>query len=59
MQKIRLYKIWGAGLETGGTIMYIWGKDSDDAFFHKARKIDPTCVSCQWTGRETEFEENR
>lgn len=48
---LKLYKIWYAS-ETQGTVMYIWAKNADEAFFGTARKIDPKVVSCQWTGLE-------
>lgn len=48
---IRKYKIWRTGLNPNKAY-YIWGKDSDEAFFKIARKLDPNVTSSQWTGDE-------
>lgn len=54
MVKIRQYKI--ERINRSRTY-YIWGKDSDEAFFRIGRQIDPKVVSTQWTGEEKEVSE--
>ena len=51
--KERLYRIWGGNRKEKDALL-IRAADMDEALFEKARKIDPTVTTAQWTGEERE-----